>query len=60
MARRPLNDEPVSRLAAWSSRLAIFALAVAEPSPRKTIKEGNPAGMLVTISSLFFNTRGLR
>jgi hypothetical protein len=29
MARRPLNDEPVSRLAAWSSRLAIFALAVA-------------------------------
>lgn len=29
MARRPLNDEPVSRMAAWSSRLAIFALAVA-------------------------------
>lgn len=29
MARRPFNDEPVSALAAWSSRLAIFALAVA-------------------------------
>jgi uncharacterized protein (DUF1499 family) len=29
MARRPLNDEPVSQLAAWSSRLALFALAVA-------------------------------
>lgn len=29
MARRPLNDEPVSKLAAWSSRLAVFALAVA-------------------------------
>lgn len=29
MARRTLNDEPVSRLAAWSSRLAVFALAVA-------------------------------
>ncbi|MDO9413135.1 MAG: DUF1499 domain-containing protein [Pseudolabrys sp.] len=29
MARRPLNDEPISALAAWSSRLAIFALAVA-------------------------------
>jgi Protein of unknown function (DUF1499) len=29
MARRPLNDEPISRLAAWSSRLAIFALVVA-------------------------------
>jgi uncharacterized protein (DUF1499 family) len=29
MARRPLNDEPVSRLAVWSSRLAIFALVAA-------------------------------
>jgi uncharacterized protein (DUF1499 family) len=30
MARRPSSfDEPVSRLAAWSSRLGIFALAVA-------------------------------
>ncbi len=29
MARRLLNDEPVSKLAAWSSRLAVFALAVA-------------------------------
>ena len=30
MARRPsIGDEPVSRLAAWSGRLALFALAVA-------------------------------
>ena len=30
MARRPsFGDEPVSRLAAWSGRLALFALAVA-------------------------------
>jgi len=29
MARRPYNDEPTSKLAAWSSRLAIFALVVA-------------------------------
>jgi uncharacterized protein (DUF1499 family) len=30
MARRPsLGDEPMSRLAAWSGRLALFALAVA-------------------------------
>lgn len=29
MARRPFNDEPISRLAAWSSRLALFALVVA-------------------------------
>jgi uncharacterized protein (DUF1499 family) len=30
MARRPsLGDEPLSRLAAWSGRLALFALAVA-------------------------------
>ena len=30
MARRPtFGDEPVSRLAAWSARLALFALAVA-------------------------------
>ena len=30
MARRPsFDDEPVSRLAAWSGRLALFALAVA-------------------------------
>ena len=28
MARRPsFNNEPVSRLAAWSGRLALFALA---------------------------------
>jgi len=29
MARRPFTDEPMSRLAAWSSRCALFALAVA-------------------------------
>ena len=29
MARRPFNDEPISALATWSSRLALFALAVA-------------------------------
>jgi uncharacterized protein (DUF1499 family) len=29
MARRPSFDEPMSRLAAWSGRLALFALAVA-------------------------------
>jgi hypothetical protein len=29
MARRAYNDEPTSKLAAWSSRLAIFALVVA-------------------------------
>lgn len=29
MARRPLIDEPMSQLAAWSSRLALFAIAVA-------------------------------
>ena len=30
MARRPnYGDEPVSRLAAWSGRFALFALAVA-------------------------------
>ena len=29
MARRPYTDEPVSRVAAWSSRLGLFALAVA-------------------------------
>ncbi|MBV9558446.1 MAG: DUF1499 domain-containing protein, partial [Pseudolabrys sp.] len=29
MARRPFTEEPVSRLAAWSARLGIFALAVA-------------------------------
>src|SRR3974390_1077379 len=29
MARRPIiGDEPVSRLAAWSGRLALFALAI--------------------------------
>lgn len=32
MARRPFIDEPVSFLAAWSSRLALFALAVAAMS----------------------------
>ena len=29
MARRPFPDEPVSRVAVWSSRLALFAIAVA-------------------------------
>ena len=29
MARRPNTDEPVSRLAAWSGRLAVFALVAA-------------------------------
>jgi Protein of unknown function (DUF1499) len=29
MARRPFPDEPVSRIAVWSSRLALFAIAVA-------------------------------
>jgi hypothetical protein len=29
MARRPFNDEPISRLATWSWRLAIFALVAA-------------------------------
>jgi hypothetical protein len=29
MARRPFPDEPVSRIAIWSSRLALFAIAVA-------------------------------
>ncbi len=29
MARRPFTDEPMSRLAAWSGRFALFALAVA-------------------------------
>ena len=29
MARRPFPDEPVSRVAIWSSRLALFAIAVA-------------------------------
>ena len=38
MARRPLNAEPVSKLAAWSSRLAVFARDVAAltpPSPER-------------------------
>lgn len=29
MARRPFHEEPISRLAAWSNRLALFALVVA-------------------------------
>lgn len=29
MARRPLHDEPMSKIAAWSSRLGLFAFAVA-------------------------------
>ena len=29
MLRRPFTEEPMSRLAAWSARLALFALAVA-------------------------------
>jgi uncharacterized protein (DUF1499 family) len=29
MARRPLHDEPMSRIAVWSSRLGLFAFAVA-------------------------------
>jgi len=29
MARRPFPDEPVSRVAVWSSRLGLFAIAVA-------------------------------
>jgi Protein of unknown function (DUF1499) len=28
MARRPLHDEPVSKIAVWSSRLGLFAFAV--------------------------------
>ncbi|MDO8877568.1 MAG: DUF1499 domain-containing protein, partial [Pseudolabrys sp.] len=46
MARRPLNDEPVSRLAAWSSRLAVFALTVAALSVvilRSNLLEIGPA-----------------
>jgi uncharacterized protein (DUF1499 family) len=52
MARRPLNDEPVSRLAAWSSRLAIFALAVAALSViilRASLLEIGPA--LTTVAA---------
>jgi cytochrome c biogenesis factor len=29
MARRPLHDEPMSKVATWSSRLGLFAFAVA-------------------------------
>ena len=29
MARRPLHDEPISKIAVWSSRLGLFAFAVA-------------------------------
>jgi uncharacterized protein (DUF1499 family) len=29
MARRPIHDEPMSRIAVWSSRLGLFAFAVA-------------------------------
>lgn len=29
MARRPIHDEPVSRIAVWSSRLGLFAFVVA-------------------------------
>lgn len=29
MARRPLHDEPMSKIATWSSRLGLFAFAVA-------------------------------
>ena len=29
MARRPFHDEPMSKVAVWSSRLALFAFAVA-------------------------------
>jgi uncharacterized protein (DUF1499 family) len=29
MARRPIHDEPMSRIAIWSSRLGLFAFAVA-------------------------------
>lgn len=52
MARRPLNDEPVSRLATWSSRLAIFALVVAALSViilRASLLEIGPA--LTTVAA---------
>jgi cytochrome c biogenesis factor len=29
MARRSFHDEPMSKIAAWSSRLALFAIVVA-------------------------------
>lgn len=56
MARRPLNDEPVSQLAAWSSRLAIFALAVAALSVailRAGLLEIQPALATVAAALLF-------
>ena len=46
MPRRPLNDEPISALATWSSRLALFALAVAALSVlilRSNLLEIEPA-----------------
>jgi uncharacterized protein (DUF1499 family) len=46
MARRPLNDEPISAPAAWSSRLAMFALVVAALSVvilRSNLLEIGPA-----------------
>lgn len=52
MARRPFNDEPISRLAAWSSRLALFALVVAGLSViilRSNLLEIEPA--LATVAA---------
>lgn len=56
MARRPLNDEPISRLAAWSSRLAIFALAVAALSVlilRSNLLEIGPSLATVAAALVF-------
>ena len=52
MARRPLYDEPISALATWSSRLALFALAVAALSVlilRSNLLEIEPA--LATVAA---------
>ena len=56
MARRPLNDEPVSKLAAWSARLAIFALVVAVLSVvilRSNMLEIGPALATVAAALVF-------
>ncbi|MDI1345561.1 MAG: DUF1499 domain-containing protein [Pseudolabrys sp.] len=52
MARRPFNDEPISGLAAWSSRLALFSLVVAGLSVvilRSNLLEIEPA--LATVAA---------
>ena len=56
MARRPLNDEPISRLAASSSRLAIFALVVAALSVvilRSNLLEIGPSLATVAAALVF-------